>query len=206
MHIETLEARTLFSATLSDTVVNDLSNLTSDIMSARTIYAQYAPTLHADLQTLRADAKLAGVRGGAALVARLSAASLRFFNATRAQALHVFATDAAAAHGGTVAALLLSLHPNNAPIQAAMTARLTRLNTLATAALTKLGEEGNTLSTASASALGAVSTAYSGNAAVVNDVSNLQSDGSAFLAALGPSLGAIENDVPQLLNDVITGQ
>jgi hypothetical protein len=203
--IEALEGRTLFSGALSQTVLTDLSNLTSDIMSAKTAYQQYAPTLHADLQTLRADAKAASQRGGV-LVAKLNAASLRFFNTTRAEALRVFVTDGVAARAGTEAALLLSTHPNNTRIQSALFGRLVGLNNRATAMLNKLGEAGNTLSTASASALGAVSTAYSGNANVSNDVSKLQSDGTAFLATVGPSLGAIQNDLPQLFTDVLGGK
>lgn len=204
--VEALESRTLFAASVSDTLLTNLSNLTSDITAARNTYEQYAPTLRADLQTLRTDVRDAGTPGGGLLVARLNAASLRFFNATRAGAVSLFAREGVAARVGLADALVLSIHPNSTRFQAKAATDLARYTASTAALVSKVGAIGATLSDASAAALDAVTAAYAGNTAVTNDIAKLQSDGSAFLSALGPSLQAAQTDLIQFLNDVAAGK
>lgn len=203
--VEMLESRALFSATLSQTLQTDLSNLTADITAGKTDYQQYAPTLHADLLTLRAGVKAANQPADAPLLTKLTLASQRFFNTAHAEAIRLFSAVAVDARIGSADAILLSRHPGNTRVQAQVTASLTRLNTAATALLSKLGADGNTLSTASGIAAEALVAAYSGNNTVAIDVAALQSDGSTFLSNLGDSLGAVQNDLPQFLSDVVQG-
>lgn len=206
MHpIETLESRTLFSMTPSPTIMADLSRLSADASAAEAQFQQYGPTLRADLQALRTDARAAGKPVGGVLLAGLNAASLRFFNVTRADALRLFVKDAVAGRVAFLDAIRLALHPGNAVLQAKLTTDVARFSTSTGVLVAKLGADGATLSAAAAAALGAVAAAYPGSAAVANDVAKLQSDGSAFLTALGPSLQAAQADLSQFFSDVAAG-
>jgi hypothetical protein len=203
--VETLEPRTLFSATISQTLLSDWSNLTSDIMAGKVAFQEYGPTLQADLQTLRTDVKAVKQPAGVPLITKLNVASLRFLNTTRAETLNLFAVVARDALVGSVDSILLNRHPGNARVQAVVTASLTRFNTAATALLAKLGASGSTLSSNSASAAAALTGAYADSAAVVNDVTKLQSDGSAFLSSLGNTLSNVQTDFSLVMNDVLVG-
>jgi hypothetical protein len=207
--IETLETRTLFAATVSSTLLTDLSNLTSDVMAAKTAYQRDGPILRSDVQTLRADAKPSSKPGDGLLLAELNVANAHFYNVTRADALRLFVKDSVAARVGFMDALLLSIHPNNVRLQAKVTADVALFNASTSALAAKLGTDGAALSAASAAALTAVSNAYPGNATIAADVTKLQSDGSAFLAAVSPSVQAAQAaqaDLAQFLSDVAAGK
>ena len=71
--VETLEPRTLFSATISQTLLTDWSNLTSDVMAGKVAFQEYGPTLQADLQTLRTDVKTVKQSADAPLMTKVNA-------------------------------------------------------------------------------------------------------------------------------------
>lgn len=204
--IESLEPRALFStATLSATLSADLAKLAADMPAAKALFQQYGPTLHADLAALSSAAKGAGTPGHGALVAALNGSSLRFYATTRADALHLFAVDTAAARGAFIDGYRLAAHPTNVVLKARVTADLAAFAAHTNAVLTKLGADGARLSALSAAALDAVGTAYAGNATVSTDIATLKADGSAFLSATGPDLQAVQADLTQFLTDVAAG-
>lgn len=203
--MESLESRTLFSATLSLPLMADLATLGTDAAALKAQYQQYAPTLHADLQTLRADVRAAGLAGHGLLMAKLNATSLRFYAVTRAQTLRLMAVDAAVARRGFVDALRLLAHPNSVLLQTKVQADAAAFNTATNVVLAKLGAEGAALGAASAAALDAVGAAYAGNATIANDIAKIQSDGSAFMTAVGPDLQTVQTDLSKFLTDLAAG-
>jgi hypothetical protein len=202
---ESLESRTLFSAVPSLTLLADLTKLGTDASALKAEYQQYAPTLHADLQTLRADVKAAGVSGHGLLLGALNITSSRLFAATRAGTLRLIAVDGAVARRGFVDALRLIAHPDNVRIHAKVQADIAAFNTANNAVLTRLGSVGAALGAASAEALDALGAAYSGNATIANDITTLKADGSAFTTASGADLQTVQADLSQFLTDLAAG-
>jgi hypothetical protein len=203
--MESLESRSLLSAASSLTLIADLSKLGTDAAALKAQFQQYAPTLRADLQMLRADVRAAGLAGHGLLLSSLNAASLRFYAVTKADAFRLIAVDSAAARRGFVDALRLMVHPNNVRLQAKVQADVTAFNTATNAVVNKLGADGAALSSASAAALGAIGAAYSGNATIAADIAKIQSDGSAFITGITPPLQAVQADLSQFLTDLTAG-
>ena len=203
--MESLESRSLLSATLSLTLLADLSKLSTDAAALKAQYQQYAPTLRADMQALRTDVRAAGLAGHGLLLASLNAASLRFYAATKADAIRLIAVDSAVARRGFVDALRLIVYPNSVLLQAKVQADVAAFNTATNVVLTKLGTDGAALGAASAAALDAVGSAYAGNATIANDIAKIESDGSAFTTAAGPAVQVVQTDLSQFLTDLAAG-
>lgn len=203
--MESLEARSLLSATSPLTLIGDLSQLSTDAAALKAQFVQYGPTMRADLQALRADVRAAGVAGHGLMLAGLNGASARFYATTRADALRLIAADSAIARRGFMEALRLIAHPTSILLQAKVQADAAAFGTATSAVLNKLGNDGAALGAASAAALDAVGAAFAGNATVTADIAKIESDGSTFMTNLAAPLQAVQNDLSQFLTDLAAG-
>lgn len=203
--VEGLESRRLMSATVSATVQADLQKLVDDSAAAQTQIAQYMPTALADAAHLRADLLASHSPVNLLLLGREQGAGMRFLAFTRAGANTLLRIELVTAQRVIADGLRLAAHPGNAFLQARVTLDQATFNTAATVYMNRLGAIQTTVGSLAAAAYDTILAANPANPAIAADIQTSQSDGSAFLASLGTTLGATQTDLATLVNDVATG-
>ncbi|HSU68861.1 MAG TPA: hypothetical protein VLJ39_18410 [Tepidisphaeraceae bacterium] len=203
--VEGLESRRLMSATVSATVQADLQKLTDDSAAAQAQVAQYMPTMLANAATLRADLLASHSPVNRLLLGREQGAGMRFLALTRAGTNTFLRVELATARRVIADGLRLAAHPGNAVLQARVTLDQATFNTAATVYMNRLGAIQSVVGALAAAAYNTILSVNPTNSAISADIQTSQSDGSAFLAALGTSLGTTQTDLATLVNDVATG-
>jgi hypothetical protein len=203
--IQSLESRTLLSATLTkEMVLADQMGAIANIAATRANFKSLASGIAADTRTVAADLKSLATpdnrKANAALLATLKTDAHKGLATLRADDAHLLGMTTGVLHRSTAHALALLAHPTSATLQAKVAADLTALTTVAAAPLAQLQADlqGFSLDTDLSSIAGANPTGTQ----LATDVATAQTNQAAAIGTFGASATKVQTDAGTLATDL----
>lgn len=205
--IQSLESRTLLSATLTkEMVLADQMSAIADVATTRASFKAVASGIAADTRTIAADLKPLATadnrQANAALLKTLRADAHTGLATLRADNAHLLGMTTGVLHRSTAHALALLAHPTNAALQAKVTADITALATAIAAPLAQLQADLQAFSLDAD--LTGIADANPTGTQLATDVAAAQTNQAAAIGTFGTAAAAIQTDAGTLATDLAT--
>lgn len=205
--IQSLESRTLLSATLTkEMVLADQMGVTADVAAARANFKAVASGVGADTRTIAADLKSLATpdnrKANAALLKTLKADAHTGLATLRADNAHLLGMTTGVLHRSSAHALALLAHPTNTVLQAKLAADAAALATAIAAPLAQLQADLQAFSLDTD--LTNIADANPTGTQLATDVAGAKTNQAAAIAAFGASAAKVQTDAGTLAADLAT--
>jgi hypothetical protein len=205
--IQSLESRTLLSATLTkEMVLADQTGAIADVAATRAGFKAVASGIAADTRTIAADLKSLATpdnrKANAALLSTLKADAHQGLATLRADNAHLLGLTTGVLHRSTAHALALLAHPTNATLQAKVAADMTALATVTAAPLAQLQTDLQGFSLDAD--LTGIADANPTGTQLATDIAAAMTNQAAAVGTFGASAAAVQTDAGTLATDLAT--
>jgi hypothetical protein len=203
--IQSLESRTLLSATLTrEMVLADQMGVIADVAATRVNFKAVASGIAADTRTIAADLKSlatpASRTANAALLATLRADAHTGLATLRADNAHLLGVTSGVLHRSSAHALALLAHPTNTKLQALVAADMAALATVAAAPLAQLQADLQGFSLDAD--LTGIADANPTGTQLATDVAGAKTSQAAAIGTFGASAVKVQTDAGALATDL----
>lgn len=202
-HVQALECRTLFAATIPVAVLGDLVQLRADSLALKASLMHQVPVLHVDGQSLAKDLKgLPNSAQNRPLLGKLRVDEAHSFATLGADVTAMFKLGHGVVGKLVVDAMRFAAHPTDAALRAKLAADVTVIQGAATGLATKFLSDLESCQTTLVGDLNALSAANPGNAALGADVAKAKTDSTGLVSTVQSSFQTIQGDFQKMLADM----